>query len=339
MNLFKAIVGSQAYGTATPQSDIDYKGIFHEEPARLLGFSYRQQIEWNKDHVDFEIKRFLELLRVGNPTILELLFSPDDCVITRSPVLGSLFAARNNFLTKKCKASFGGYAATQIRKARGLDKKMNWHKDKADQKKPIQFCYIAVDGKTYPFAEFLKSENKTEQDVGLVNLDHAPHCCAVYFGNNYRGVFGENSDFILTSSIPKGEKSVGVLVYNRDAYKKHLSEWRDYQTWLAERNTARYVDNVNHDQKIDSKNMLHVKRLLDMATEIPKGKLIVRRPNADYLLKIRRGEVNLLDLIKEAEEQIAQLDDLYGRSDLPDEAPEVESILLQIRYNFLKNKI
>lgn len=339
MNLFKAIVGSQAYGTATPQSDIDYKGIFHEEPARLLGFSYRQQIEWNKDHVDFEIKRFLELLRVGNPTILELLFSPDDCVITRSPALANLFAARENFLTKKCKESFGGYAAAQIRKAQGLDKKMNWNKNQVTKKEPIQFCYIAIDGKTYPFEDFLKSEKKTVRDVGLVNLDHAPNCCAVYFGNNYRGVFGDNSDFILTSSVPKGEKSVGVLVYNRDAYKKHRSEWADYQTWLRERNEARYVDNAGHDQKIDSKNMLHVKRLLDMALEIPERKLLVRRPNADYLLKIRRGEINLLDLIKESEEQISKLDDVYKSSDLPDESPEVESILLQIRYNFLKGKI
>ena len=26
--IFKTIVGSQAYGTSTPESDIDYKGIY-----------------------------------------------------------------------------------------------------------------------------------------------------------------------------------------------------------------------------------------------------------------------------------------------------------------------
>jgi hypothetical protein len=69
---------------------------------------------------------------------------------------------------------------------------------------------------------------------------------------------------------------------------------------LEKRNVARWTEVKGHNQSIDSKNMLHCQRLLDMAIEIAEGKgIIVRRPNADELLKIRRGEVDLTTLIEQ----------------------------------------
>ena len=63
---------------------------------------------------------------------------------------------------------------------------------------------------------------------------------------------------------------------------------------MKERNEARWVDVKSHGQKIDGKNMMHCRRLMDMAREIGEGKGInVRRENADYLISIRKGEVDL----------------------------------------------
>jgi predicted nucleotidyltransferase len=36
--IFKTIVGSQAYGTATASSDIDYKGVYVQHPKEILAF-------------------------------------------------------------------------------------------------------------------------------------------------------------------------------------------------------------------------------------------------------------------------------------------------------------
>lgn len=339
--LLNAIVGSQAYGTSTKNSDVDYKSVFNASIAELFGINYVDQKDYSKDNTSFELKKFLNLLQSANPTALELLFSPQDCIVSKANCFDLILNKRNEFLTKQCQHSFGGYAIAQIRKARGLDKKMNWEGQKLEKKEPIEFCYIIVDGKTYKFTEFLKSERLTENQIGLVGLDHAPHCYAVYasWNNQYKGVFAKNSDFVVTSSVSKGEKDIGTLVYNRDSFKRHSKEWGDYQTWLVERNTQRYVDNIGHNQKIDGKNLLHVRRLLDMALEIPDKGLIIRRPNSEYLLKIRRGEVNLDDIIKKAEEDIVKLDDIYKKSDLPDSAPEIESILLNIRYSCLKKSL
>lgn len=114
----------------------------------------------------------------------------------------------------------------------------------------------------------------------------------------------------------------------------HCKDFKDYTTWMENRNTQRYVDLEGHDQKIDGKNMLHCRRLLDMAIEIAQEKTIkVFRPNAEYLLQIRRGEVPLDEIIEKAESDILLLNEVYEKSDLPASVnmDVVNELLLQIR--------
>lgn len=40
--LLNAIVGSQAYGTNTPDSDIDMKGVYLQNPMEILGMDYKE---------------------------------------------------------------------------------------------------------------------------------------------------------------------------------------------------------------------------------------------------------------------------------------------------------
>src|SRR6185436_19375890 len=149
MNLiFKAIVGSQSYGTSTPTSDIDYKGIFLASRDELDGFGYKEQVEVGKDECYYEIRRFLQLAQSANPTILELLYSPDDCILSTSPQYELLRKYKDKFLTIQCANSFGGYAIAQIKKAKGLDKKMNYEKSRVVRKTPLEFCYIYENGET-----------------------------------------------------------------------------------------------------------------------------------------------------------------------------------------------
>ena len=44
-----------------------------------------------------------ELLKTANPTVLELLFLPEDCIIYKHPVFDILIKHRDKFLTKKCR--------------------------------------------------------------------------------------------------------------------------------------------------------------------------------------------------------------------------------------------
>lgn len=351
--IFKAVVGSQSYGTSTPTSDIDLKGVYMQSVDELLGFGYKEQIEVGKDECYYEVRRFLQLLGSANPTVLELLYSPADCILQSSPQFDLIVKHRDKFLTQKCLNSFGGYAVAQIKKAKGLDKKMNYEKDRMVRKDVLDFCYVLADGdnfKTTPFKSYLKSEGKKQEHCGLSKLDHFRDCYSVFYdhvaemksenprfeggGYNYRGVIFDDSNDVHVSDIPKYAVRETVLYFNREGYSSHCKDYAEYETWLKNRNTQRFIDVKGHNQQIDGKNLLHCRRLLDMAMEIATSKTItVRRPNAEYLLSIRKGEVNLDEIIAKAESDIKGLDELFANSGLPVDCDSdfVNDLLIQVR--------
>lgn len=342
--IFKAVVGSQSYGTSTPTSDIDHKGVYMQSFDDLISFNYKEQYEVGKDECYYEVRRFIQLLQTANPTVLELLYSPHDCIITTSPQFELIRQVRDKFLTKQCLNSFGGYAVAQIKKARGLDKKMNWEQNRVERKTPIDFCYVVTPIGTRNLRDWLKYQKGDEihqENYGVAALNNARDLYFLHYDIGkvgYRGILNddETSTELRMSSIPSEYCTNGVVMsYNKDGYMKHCKDFRQYNEWLKNRNTQRYVDTGNHGQQIDGKNLLHCRRLLDMAIEIANEETIsVRRPNADYLLKIRKGEVPLDEIINEAERDIKGLDWIYQESSLPESVDKefVNELLLKIRH-------
>lgn len=380
--LYLVIRGSHAYGTNLPTSDIDYSGIFVQNIDSIFGMSYVEQINDDKnDIVIYEIKRFLELLSKNNPTILELLNTPEDCIIYKDPIFDIILENRDKFLTKICSSSFGGYALTQIRKARGQDKKQNWEKDKVTRKGLLDFIYV-IDGnksilwKDWKYRINLERQNKgkgeyNELFCGVSSIPNVKDIYSVYFdeisnmcfneniplrvresakmlriennmplGFGYKGIVKTSEDdksesnSLRLSSIPKDEIPICNIYYNKDAYTQHCKDYNSYQEWLEKRNIQRWVDVKNHDQKIDGKNMMHCKRLIDMSREIAEGKgILVRRDNADELIKIRKGEYDLKSIIDSVENDIIKINEIYKNSSLPDsvDLKIIDDILVKIR--------
>lgn len=376
--LFETIIGSQAYGTQTPTSDIDKKFVFILPQDSILGTGYIEQLNINADYTGWEIKRFLELLGTNNPTVLELLNSPTDCIISKHPLFDIILEQRDEFITKGCKNSFGGYAKQQISKAKGLNKKQNWEKDKVVRKDILDFCYVIDGSKTIPLKNWFKLYGypiDAQKFCGVVNVPNARDVYSMYYDSLSSNYFSDDADekegFVLLdelnsryskkplgykgitkvggsdnsgisnqlrlSSIPKGEEPIINFTYNKDGYTAHCKDYKSYQEWLVNRNEARYVDTKSHGQKIDGKNMMHCIRLIRMAKEIGLGQGInVRRADADELLSIRRGEVDLDQLITIADSEIKEMDEIFNNSGLPDEIkPElVNELLISIRRKF-----
>ncbi len=119
--LFEAIAGSKSFGLETPESDTDIKGVFYMPKALFYGTEYIPQISnETNDVVYYEIGRYIELLTKNNPNILELLASPADCILYKHPVMERVLIS--DFLSKLCKDTFAGYAATQIKKSTRTEK-------------------------------------------------------------------------------------------------------------------------------------------------------------------------------------------------------------------------
>ena len=376
--LLLVVRGSHAYGTNVETSDTDYAGIFIQSIDDILGNGYKEQINDDKnDIVIYEIKRFLNLLASNNPTVLELLNTPEDCVVYKHPVFEEVLDNREKFITKICAKSFGGYGKMQIQKAKGQNKKQNWEKDKVTRKDVLDFVYVIEGSKSITWKKWNSDKGFEEKFCGVVNVPNARDVYAVYFdeiayscfsesipedfrehqktvqinknepmGFGYKGLVktgeGTNvaeSNALRLSSIPKGEKPICNIIYNKDGYSEHCKDFKSYEDWLANKNEARWVDVQSHGQKIDGKNMMHSKRLMSMAREIAEGKGInVRREDAEYLISIRRGEIDLQTLIDEVESEIVEIDKLFEKSDLPDSVDQkfVDELLIKIRKSIYK---
>lgn len=355
--IFEGIVGSQSYGIATPESDVDKKGVFIQDLDSILGFGYVEQVnDDNNDQTFYEVRRFLQLIGQNNPNILELLNLPDDCIIHKDPVFDLVLENKEKFITKICRSSFGGYAIDQIRKARGLNKKIVNPMER-ERKGVLDFCYVATrEGSSVPVKEYLEEYRMNQKFCGLVSLDHMRYVYAVYYdkiaeleskgtklgvcsSNIFKGIVHdeENSNDISLSSIPKEVPMEFIMYFNKDGYSIYCKEYKEYWDWVSKRNESRYNDNSKHGKGYDGKNLAHCHRLLDMAIEIGKGEGInVRRKNREELLSIRRGEYDYNFLVDEAEKKIKIMDAIFQDSELPEAIDKkfLNDLLLKIRKNF-----
>ena len=333
--LLDAVAGSHAYGTAIPGSDEDRRGVFAAPRAFLLGLDVVEQIsDERSDQVYYELGHFVSLLLKNNPNALELLAMPRDCVRHQHPAFSLL--APEIFLSKLCAKTFGEYALGQIRKARGLNKKIV-NPQPEQRRAMLDFCHVPEGQGSRPVLEWLAQRNLHPKECGLTAVQHAAGLFAIYHGNDgaYRGIVSpKDPDTLIFSSVPKEADPIGWLHFNADAFQAHCKAHREYWEWVGHRNKERYATNAQHGRGYDSKNLMHTLRLLDMAGEIAReGVLRIRRPNRDYLLRVRSGEFDYEELVARAEEQLRDVEEAFKASSLPDrpDRDRINALLVQIR--------
>tara|TARA_R100001244_G_scaffold130839_2_gene103368 strand:+ start:54 stop:758 length:705 start_codon:yes stop_codon:yes gene_type:complete len=81
------------------------------------------------------------------------------------------------------------------------------------------------------------------------------------------------------------------------------------------------------------KHAMHLLRLLRMGKEIVKdGDVLVRRPDAEYLIKVRMGEISLKEIFEESDQLLAEIDSWVSKSPLPEKPDNVraEKIMVQL---------
>lgn len=338
--ILECISGSKAYGLDTPASDTDIKGVFILPKEHFYAMNYIPQISnETNDVVFYEFGRFMELLAQNNPNILELLNTPDSAILYKHPILNELKPAF--FLSRLCCNTFGKFALSQIKKSRGLNKKI-MNPIAEERKSLLDFCYVTENQGAVPLYAFLKSRGWKQEDCGLVDIPHMRDLYGLYHDPKYilNGIVkGSDSNDISLSSIPENLKPHALLYVNRDGYSSYCREYREYWEWVGKRNADRYEQTMDHGKNYDAKNMMHVFRLLEMAIEIGRDKIVnVQRPERAFLLAIKSGQFEYDELLTLAEEKKATMEMVFSNSDLP-EKPDISRIrqlTYQIR-NYLYN--
>lgn len=335
--LFECISGSKAYGLNTEKSDTDIRGVFYMPKDLFYGMQYIPQISnETSDIVYYELGRFIELLSKNNPNILEMLATPDYCILFKHNLMNDIWL--EDFLSLLTKETFVGYALSQIKKAKGLNKKM-FHPMEQERKTIQDFCYVVESGITLSLKKWLKDKNRKQEYCGLSKLDHLKDMYNVFYNDTnqfkYSGIYtSEDSNDVSLSMIPKEEKSKTVMYFNKDGYSTHCRKYREYWDWVAKRNIDRFQTNNMHGKGYDAKNMMHTIRLLQMALNIFKEeKLIIEVVNRKMLLKIKSGAYSYNEVVKMADDLIDKIEK-YSKKSMLKEFPDLdkaEKLLVALR--------
>lgn len=338
--LLRCISGSQAYGLALSHSDTDIKGVYILPRHDFYGLDPQDQVNSpTNDEMYYEWKKFVSLLLRNNPNLLELLGTPPALVLHRHPLMDQVQPAM--FLSRLCYQTFGQYAHTQIKKARGLNKKM-LNPMPPERKGLLDFCYVILGQHTIPLPHWLEQHAYRQEDCGLVQLDHARDVYGLFHQSQVTEplagiVHGEHSQEVAHSRVPVDVAPLALLSFNQEGYGRHCRDHQAYWSWVTERNEARYAGNQAHGKGYDAKNMMHVFRLLEQAETIARrGTIDIQTRQRDFLLQVREGHFDYDDLLKMADDKIEALKNLYAVSDLPDTPDQRagESLLVRIREQF-----
>lgn len=342
--LFEAISGSRAFGLETENSDTDIRGVYFLPKEEFFGLNYIPQVSNETNDVTYyEIGRFVELLQKNNPNILEILASPEDCILQNHPLMDLL--KPEDFLSKLCKDTFAGYAVSQIKKAKGLHKKILNPIDK-ERKSILDFCFVLRNQGSVSLKKWLSENRLAQERCGMANIEHTKGMFAIFYDLSgdlkYKGIIQhEEANQISVSSVPKGEKPLGYLFCNQDAYSTYCKDYREYWKWVSERNEDRYNVNQQHGQNYDSKNMMHTIRLLQTCEQIFKtNSLNIRVENRSELLDIKAGHWPYDAVMRKAEQMIKSIEHHYTTSSLP-EFPDLRKttgILIEMREMIYEKK-
>jgi len=296
--IVKHLAGSKSYGTNTPESDTDYRGIFFADRKSINTpwFKIEQITDpTEEDTVFFELSKFMKLAVDQNPNVIETLWVPNDCVVKSTPVYELLRSHRHALLSSRAALTYSGYGLSQLKRIKGHNK---WINNPEPQDAPKQRDYLFLVHNNTPDKILKFNIDEFESDHRLISVGNN-----VFMVIDDKGTNLCNDDGSLNySRVDGSEKKYKLLVrFDKDGYKVSKEKHRQYWDWVSNRNAKRSVFESSFGY--DTKHAMHLIRLIRTAQEILTDEhILVRRPDASELLEIRNGKWSYDELLKYAED-------------------------------------
>lgn len=315
--------GAHLYGTDTPESDLDIKGVFLPTAEQILLGEYPDTIRYgrkkkegernNKDDVDFEyvsLRRFLKLLMEGQTMALDMFFSlPENQVDEKAvpqafrpgeergywSLVWSDIQAEGHVLFSKNIKAFVGYARQQASKY-GI---------KGSRLDAVRSTMLTL--QPLPSADRLSDHLSVlggllERSKGLLSMEEEPLVQIV-------SVDGVNDEKILHLMVcgkkfPLHSRVKLVL----DSITKTHDEY------------GARSQKASVEGGIDWKALSHAVRVNSQAVEfLTTGKMTFPRPDADLLLKIKLGQMPYPEVAETIEKGVEAVYRASLVSPLPEE--------------------
>ncbi|MFW6377680.1 MAG: DNA polymerase beta superfamily protein [bacterium] len=272
--LYLCKFGSHLYGTSTPDSDVDYKGIFlPSKKSMLLGercnsLHYKSgddRSKNSKDDIDIDLwslQYFFHLVGKGETNAIDLIYSPSnkDCVVYNT--IPEIFKEPLNFFDPKNCDAFVGYAIGQMKKYACSGSRLGVIKD---------VYYYLEDNINY----------FTENDKLISCVDKILDS---FYDDSYcfsKMINGEEA-LVLCGKVHLFSISIQEF-YNR--VKREFDKYGE-RVRAAERNEG-----------VDWKSCSHAARcLFQMQQLLNEGEVTYPLKSASQLLKIKKGEIDFKEV-------------------------------------------
>jgi len=214
--IFSCFGGSKLYGTSTPLSDTDERGVFIPSEEYFYGFLKKteQYEDKSEDTSYLEIRKFLHLASQNNPNVIELLWVPDNMYLNATKEWEKIVENRHLFISTKAKFTFSGYAHSQFKRIKN-------HRG-----------YLLNPPKKKPIPE----------DFGLTGRS--------LMSDDDMGTYETVKEVVEVVG------DLRSLVTKSKAYKNAKREWDSYENWKKNRNPERaileekYGFDVKHAQNL-----------------------------------------------------------------------------------------
>lgn len=278
--------GSHAYGLNTPTSDEDFKGVCIKPKEAYFGFTERfeqhEHMGSKSDGVDsviYSLEKFASLAADCNPNIIEILHVSDRHILKMDEFGEELRSFRDEFLSKKAKFTFSGYAHAQL------------HRIKTHR------AWLLNPPKAPP----------SRKDFGLSETSKVS-----------KSELGAYDSMVDQGMDVELSKDVVTLFTREKAYQAAKTHYDQYLNWLKTRNPkraeleAKYGYDTKHGMHLDRLQTMAVEILEDHKVYVDRA----ARGDRERLLKIRFGEVEYDALIERAERLEKRAEELYLTSTL-----------------------
>lgn len=326
--------GSHAYGTNVPGSDEDFKGVCIKPKEAYFGFTQRFEQHEHMgsktdgiDEVIYSLDKFAALAADCNPNIIEVLHVASKDVIFIDQFGEELRSHRNDFLSKKAKFTFSGYANAQL-------KRIKTHR-----------AWLLNPPTEAPRREdfgLLDAARATKSEIGAFDSLLAQLGKEGVLTDEAKSAFEKAVDINLAAREQLGAEfpaSVITLFTKEKAYQSAKTHYDQYLNWKKTRNPKRAELEAKFGY--DTKHGMHLIRLLTMGIEILEEHVVyVDRSERDrpYLMKVRHGEIEYDELLDKAKQLETRADELYLTSTLrkePDRAA-LDKIVVSMTERYLR---
>ena len=301
--IVQAVAGSHLFGTNTEKSDKDFKGVFIPSGHDILIGNYddTKVIKTNltntrntSEDTDIELyslRKFLKMCENGDTAALELLFTPEQFIIQKTPEWDEILAMRDKLLCKSVKAIIG-YSRQQAAKYGAKGSRL---------------------GELSQLNDYLKELSKTQNTNKIKNIfediqtfcKNKNHIVVIKMQNPAKGVEEIDGISILGSKFDHHVTVGSLSKWCSDKFKEYGQRARE----------------AKNNNGIDWKALSHALRVCIQAKELLSTGHITLPHSGDnlkLLMDVKQGNYNfdLIDGLLDSE--LTQVEELSKSSFLPE---------------------